>query len=487
MARKKKETSKLLYDENTWTFDKIRRVDDAISEIALKELKLDIYPNQIEIIGSDQMLEAYASHGLPIMYHHWSFGKSFIMQEQQYRQGKSGLAYEIVINSSPCISYLMEENSMTMQTLVIAHAAYGHNHFFKNNYLFRQWTDAESIIDYLIFARDYIKRCEERYGEDKVEELLNCLHSIMMHGVDKYKRPSKLNKEQEKARQEERAEYVQSQANLLWSTLPPTLAAKEKKKKDKKKIPSEPQENLLYFIEKNSPILESWEREIVRIVRKIAQYFYPQFQTKLMNEGWATFTHYYIMNRLWENGQISDGNMLEFLKSHAGVLQRYPFNPYALGFDMFTEIRRVCEHPTDKDRELFPHLAGEPWLDVCLDAVVNYRDQSFIRQFLTPNTIQKWRMFEVLFKEDEPFVEITAIQNDTWFQQIKNSLAEQHSMDRWLPDIQVVDANVYGDRTLSLEYRAKNGQHLINDKVPTVLYNIKRLWGYPVELKEVKS
>ena len=141
-----------------WDFDKLRRVHDAIEEIALGEFGLDIYPNQIEVITSEQMLDAYASIGLPLMYRHWSFGKRFAREEALYRHGLQGLAYEIVINSSPCISYIMEENSMAMQTLVIAHAAFGHNHFFKNNYLFRQWTDADGILDYLAFARDLRRR-----------------------------------------------------------------------------------------------------------------------------------------------------------------------------------------------------------------------------------------------------------------------------------------------------------------------------------------
>src|SRR3546814_15809442 len=117
------------------------------------------------------MLDADATIGRPLMYNHWSFGKHFAIHESQYRRGMNGLAYEIVINSSPCISYIMEENSMTMQTLVIAHAAFGHNHFFKNNHLFQQWTDAEGILDYLEFAKSYIARCEEQPGSPAVEAL----------------------------------------------------------------------------------------------------------------------------------------------------------------------------------------------------------------------------------------------------------------------------------------------------------------------------
>ena len=129
-----------------WTFELIERYHEAIAAAAA-EFGLDTYPNQIEIISSEQMLDAYASAGLPIGYPHWSYGKEFIRNERAYRKGYQGLAYEIVINSNPCIAYLMEENTMMMQALVIAHACFGHNSFFKGNYLFRQWTSADGILD----------------------------------------------------------------------------------------------------------------------------------------------------------------------------------------------------------------------------------------------------------------------------------------------------------------------------------------------------
>ena len=149
---------------------------------------LDPYPNQIELISSEQMLDAYSSIGMPIFYHHWSFGKRFARDEKLYRKGYSGLAYEIVINSNPCISYIMEENSMTMQALVMAHAAFGHNHFFKNNYLFKDQTDADGILDYLNFARTYVSRCEERHGIGAVERILDAAHALMDQGVNRYGR-----------------------------------------------------------------------------------------------------------------------------------------------------------------------------------------------------------------------------------------------------------------------------------------------------------
>ncbi|HSB37239.1 MAG TPA: DNA mismatch repair protein MutS, partial [Thermoanaerobaculia bacterium] len=154
-----------------WTFDLLTRYDEEIGKLAA-EYGLDTYPNQIEVISAEQMMDAYSSIGMPLMYRHWSFGKRFARDEAYYKRGMRSLAYELVINSDPCISYIMEENSMTMQALVIAHAAYGHNHFFKNNYQFQLWTQPDHIIDYLGFAKTYVAECEERHGLDAVEELL---------------------------------------------------------------------------------------------------------------------------------------------------------------------------------------------------------------------------------------------------------------------------------------------------------------------------
>ena len=151
------------------------------------------------MISAEQMMDAYSTVGMPLGYAHWSFGKRFLGVEQRYKSGQMGLAYEIVINSSPCISYLMEENTMTMQALVMAHAGYGHNSFFKNNYLFRAWTSAESIIDYLLFAKNYVADCEQRYGEEDVELVLDSCHAMMDYGVDSYKRPPRLSAAKEQA------------------------------------------------------------------------------------------------------------------------------------------------------------------------------------------------------------------------------------------------------------------------------------------------
>ena len=185
-----KKALKLLFSRSDWNETTIQEADKLIGRLAKEYLGLDTYPNQFEVVTSEQMLDAYSLVGLPLSYHHWKFGKDFVINENNYKKGRMGLAYELVINSNPCISYNMEDNTTCLTLLVLAHAAYGHNHFFKNNYLFKQWTNADSIVDYLIFARKYISVCEEKYGYEEVELVLDAGHALMNYGVDKYKKPT---------------------------------------------------------------------------------------------------------------------------------------------------------------------------------------------------------------------------------------------------------------------------------------------------------
>ena len=332
-------TDSLLFDGADWDYDKIKRAYDAIEEIAFKELGLDIYPNQIEVISAEQMLDAYSSIGLPLMYKHWSFGKHFARDEVLYRKGLRGLAYEIVINSSPCISYIMEENTMS-------------------------------------------------------------------------------------------------------------------------------------------------------------QYVSPQKQTKVMNEGCATTTHYHIMNRLYEKDMLSDGAMLEFLHSHTSVVFQPGFddpryaglNPYTLGFEMMQDIRRVCTEPTAEDRDWFPLFAGcgDPW-GVLREAWANYRDESFILQYLSPTLIRRMRLFHIHDDPEQPHLEVSAIHNEQGYQTVRKSLARQHDLAHHEPDIQIVDVDLFGDRKLILHHRVHNGILLEEKETRSVLRHLANLWGYDVKLYEVDA
>lgn len=484
-----------LPDQSEWTFELIEQIHEEIRRVA-KNFELDTYPNQLEIITAEQMMDAYASVGMPVSYNHWSFGKHFVSTEKNYKRGHMGLAYEIVINSNPCIAYLMEENSLMMQTLVIAHASYGHNSFFKGNYLFRTWTDAEAIIDYMLFAKNYIAECERRHGVEAVELLLDSCHALQNYGVDRYKRPARLSLTEENARQAEREAYLQTQVNDLWRTLPRKgqTAQAATEEESAYRFPAEPQENLLYFIEKSAPLLEPWQREIVRIVRKISQYFYPQRQTQVMNEGWATFWHYTILNQLYEEGVVGEGFMLEFLQSHTNVVYQPPIsssyyngiNPYALGFAMMKDIRRICENPTDEDRYWFPDIAGGDWRKTLDFAMRNFKDESFIAQYLSPKLIRDFHFFSVLDDDQEEKLVISAIHDEDGYRYVRQQLASQYNIGNREPNIQVWSVDTHGDRALTLRHTQFQRRPL-NQQTEEVLKHVARLWGFDVKLETVDA
>ena len=491
------DTQDRLFEGADWDFATLQRIYDACEDIAVNELGIDFYTNQIEIITAEQMLDVYSSTGMPLFYKHWSFGKHFASHEAFYRKGLRGLAYEIVINSSPCISYLMEENTATMQALVIAHAAFGHNHFFKNNYLFKLWTDAHGILDYLDFAKGYIARCEERHGQVAVERTLDAAHALMSHGVHRYAGKKQPDLRQEEQRQRERRQYSEKIFNDLWRTVP-TRAGKKASALDlerRRALAGLPQENILYFLEKTAPRLQPWQRELIRIVRHVAQYFYPQGQTKVMNEGTATYVHYRIMTRLHEKGAISDGDFLEFLKSHTNVVFQPGFddprfsgiNPYALGFAMMQDIERIVTNPDDEDRAWFPYIAGTgDAMAVLRDIWANYRDESFIAQFLSPRLMRHMRMFHL---NDDPAekagLRVEAIHDERGYRRIRRQLARQYDIGWIDPHIEVVDVDLAGDRRLILRHAVINGGLLDEDEMKLVLQHLADLWTYDVVLREV--
>jgi stage V sporulation protein R len=415
-----------------------------------------------------------------------------------YRKGYQALAYEIVINSNPCISYYMEENTMAMQTLVLAHAAFGHNHFFKNNYLFQQWTDPNGILDYLEFAKRYVCECEERHGVAAVETILDAAHALMNQGVFRYRRASKLKLGEYESRRRERLANQALAYSDLWRTVPipaqarePTLS--EQEAAERKQRLRLPEENLLYFLEKNSPVLQDWQRELLRIVRNVAQYFYPQRQTKLMNEGCATFVHYHIVNRLYDDGLISEGALLEILHSHSNVVYQTGYdnphhsgmNPYALGFAMMQDIQRICLRPTDEDREWFPDLAGrDDWRSALRDIWANYRDESFVRQFLSPHLIRTMKLFVLNDKSADSVYRIDAIHDEIGYRKVRNALAQSYDVSGAEPDIQVVDVDLLGDRQLILKHNVRNGVRLAEASRDQTLRHVRKLWGYEVRLEE---
>jgi stage V sporulation protein R len=487
----KRMRGKLLFEGADWDFDTLRRAHDAIDRVARRDLGLDFYPNQIEIISSEQMLDAYSSVGMPLMYRHWSFGKHFIHHERLYRKGLRGLAYEIVINSNPCICYCMEENTMALQALVIAHAAFGHNHFFKNNHLFRQWTDPEGILAYLEYAKSFVQKCEEEHGHAEVERLLDSAHALMPSSVFRHRRPLEPSLREERERYRRRIEEEERAVHYLWDALPTSRRAADDDSEitERKRKMRLPEENLLFFVQRYSPVLKPWQREVLRIVRNVGQYLYPQKQTQVMNEGCACFVHYYILQRLHAEGRIDDGAMFEILHNHTNVLTQPDFdeprfggiNPYTLGFAMMQDIRRMCETPTEEDRAWFPEIAGaRDWRGILKDAWANYRDESFIQQFLSPEVIRRFRMFSLDDEAVEPYYTVSGIHDERGYQAIREKLARSRDISISEPDIQVVDVDLLRDRVLHLKHFERADIPLEPVAREATLAHLRYLWGHDV-------
>jgi spore cortex formation protein SpoVR/YcgB (stage V sporulation) len=342
-----------------------------------------------------------------------------------------------------------------------------------------------------------VAQCEERHGSQAVEQTLDAAHALQSHGVDRYAGKRKLDLRAEEERAGKRRLHEESAFNDLWRTVPagPVKSGAVLSAERRRKLLGLPQENLLYFLEKSAPRLQPWQRELLRIVRHIAQYFYPQSQTKVMNEGTATYVHYRIMKRLHEQGKLSDGNFLEFLKSHTNVVFQPEFddrsfsgfNPYALGFAMMQDIERIVTDPEQEDREWFPDIAGSgDVMAVLRDIWANYRDESFISQFLSPRLMRHYRMFHL---HDDPEqkegIRVDAIHDERGYRRLRRELARQYDVGFIDANIEVVDVDLAGDRRLMLRHNVVKGARLNETDAVHVLQHLANLWSYDVSLVEV--
>ena len=467
--------SKLLFTEPEWTIEDLDKTWEEIAKYTDK-YKLDIPNVQFELVTYEQMLDINCSNALPNLYHHWSFGKQFIKNYHEYKKGRTGLAYEVIINTDPAFCYLMENNTMLMQCLVMCHAGVGHSNFFKNNYLFKQHTNPKVILPFLEKSRKFIEECEKKFGVGKVEALLDSCHALQYFSFDPFK-PKRWTEKKVKDRNKKRRR-AEEESQTEFSVRRRKIRGKLRKK----------HYNLLRYIRDHSKALKSWQRDIISILLEINQYLYPQIRTKIMNEGWASFWHYTLMNDLYKDGKINDGHYLEFIENHTAVIfqpeadSRYysGINPYKLGFEMFMDLRRICENPTDEDREWFPEIAGSDWLETLKYIAFNYRDDSFIEQFLSPALIRKLRLFEIEDDEENPNWLITDIHNEKGYRKIRSSLATQTNFDNQLPILYIVDPpNIQGIEygELYIENFEFKGREMIARDTQKTLLHVTELWG----------
>ncbi len=420
--------------------------NERIEKIA-KDCGLDYYNQEFEIINYEDMIGYESYVGMPSHYPHWSYGKSYERIKTLHKYNLSGLPYEMVINSNPCIAYLMKDNSLLLQVLTIAHV-YAHNDFFKNNRLFKLGTKAEYTVEmfknHANRIREYIS--DPSIGYARVEKILNAAHAVKLQTervVDFQNRVADKSRKNVSALTENYKEfpnlerYSKRESDDTESTVQQEL-----------KIPEIPEEDILRFIAEHGR-LQDWEKDIMSIVREEAQYFIPQIETKIMNEGWASFWHYNILNKL----ELPQSLHVEFLRRHNEVIRplKSSINPYYIGFKIFENINE------------------KQGLQKIFEIRENERDQSFIRRFMTQELCSEMNLFEYVTAGNDYM--ISEVSDEEGWKIVRNTLCNTVGIgsiptirvEEWVQkDNTLILTHEYDGRELELSYAYETLKHLVD-------------------------
>lgn len=422
-----------------WTLKDLQGWDDKICELA-EGHGLDWYPITYETCDYFEMLGNMSYHGMPTHYGHWSYGKSFEVQHQRYQLGMTGLPYELIINSNPCISYLMKENPLYLQILIMAHCV-GHSDFFKINRTF-QHTRADTVVPRMRNAKKRIQSYIEdpSIGIDKVERIIDAAHALS-YQVPRF--PHDI-----RDLEQERKDWQVANKDALNSG--------DISERRFNALPIEPEYDVLGFVSAYARDLKDWERDIIEIVRDEAHYFMPQIRTKVMNEGWACFWHFKMLNEL----NLPQKYHLPFLKSHNQVVRPHitSINPYHVGFHLFNKIE-----------ERFG-------LEECFIAREVHHDESFLRQYLTQEDCEELNLFS--FSENPDMIEVTEVSDESGWKHVKKILIEQIGSN----SIPVIYVDFVEDDTLILYHEHDGKRDLELGYAEKVIEHTKHLWKNDVKL-----
>jgi stage V sporulation protein R len=465
------------------------RLEDLRKEIEgyARGFGLDFFETVFEILSYDELNMVAAYGGFPTRYPHWRWGMDYEQLSKGYEYGLSKI-YELVINNDPCFAYLLEANAEVDQKLVMAHV-YGHCDFFKNNFSFRHTN--RRMIDEMANHATRVRRWIDKIGVEKVEDFIDrCLsleNLIDQHAPHIRRNPDpKLAEEQ--AKLNERVEGIKVDREYMRGYINPREFVDQQRKKVEeekqkaKRFPERPQRDVLNFLLENAP-LEEWERDILAIVREEAYYFAPQGQTKIMNEGWASYWHSTIMT----TRALKDHEIIDYADHHSGTMGTQPgaLNPYKLGIELFRDIEdRWNKGRFGKDWDECDDLRARRSWDKKLglgrqkifEVRKHYNDITFIDEFLTPEFAIEQKLFVYGFNEKRNSWEIM----DREFRKVKNKLLQKLT-NFGQPVIEVVDANDENRGELRLAHK-HDGLDLKGDYARETLRNVQSLWRRPVNL-----
>lgn len=462
----------------TLTLKEMQKWDERIQEL-VDHYRLNCYPQEFEICDHNEMIGYMAYSGMPSRYSHWSYGKTFEKQKTLYEYGVAGLPYEMVINSNPCLAYLMRDNTDLLQILTIAHV-YGHNDFFANNFTFTSGTDAKYTLEmfkgHALRTDSYIE--DPSIGLDAVEILFDHAHSISLQR-NRNLAIARLSQDEQRLRNWEAAQPVEDpyrQIHPDQEYIEPELT----------RVPLEPEENIIDFIAQHNPYLADWERDILQMVDKETRYFIPQMETKIMNEGWASYWHHKILNAL----ELPQSLHLEFLVRHNQVLRPTPggLNPYHLGFVIWHDIEKRWNEGntgrvfTDDRPSVDIDSLDEndtPGRKMLFQTRESDRDTSFLRRFLTVDIMRELELFQHEKRGKDRV--ITKVSDEENWHQVKETLIANVGTGS-IPVIKIDDADFGSQRTLYLKH-FHDGRDLKLDYAERTLKHIHALWGREVVLE----
>lgn len=443
---------------------------DAKIRDKVEEFGLNPFPQEFEVCDHEQMLAYMSYSGMPSHYPHWSYGKAYEKLKTLYDYGVSGLPYEMVINADPSLAYLMRGNSLCLQVLTMAHV-YGHNDFFRNNFTFRG-TRPELTLPTFKLRADRVRSYAEHpgIGVERIERVMDAAHAVSLQ--------CRRNPAIRKLSREEQKERAVAAARPAYDPYARIHRSAEVIEPDLNKVPLEPEEDILLFIRDHQPYLSEWEKDLLTIVHEEAQYFIPQIETKIMNEGWASYWHHKIMTSL----ELPQDLHMEFLVHHSQVLRPSPrsINPYYLGFKIWHDIRRRHDEPTREEIERYgaPDKGGD---EKIFEVREVDRDVSFLRRFLTEELMREMDMFEYERRDDEEV--ISRVSDEENWKQVKETLLKNTGMGS-IPVIRIEDADYGHNRVLYLKH-AHDGRDLGLEYAERTLSYLHQLWGREVLLETV--
>ena len=472
---------------------------DRMAEHARAE-GLDFYDTIFEVLSYDEINQVAAYGGFPQRYPHWRFGMEFERLRKQHTYGL-GKIYEMVINNDPCYAYLVADNPLVDQKTVIAHV-YAHSDFFKNNVWFSETN--RRMMDEMANHATRLRRYVERYGIEEVEQFIDtCLslenlidaHSQFMRRRPEHRQPPPDKREQPKLTRYPAKAYMDRYINPAEALAAEERELREAAQQSAGKIPASPRRDVLLFLLENAP-LEDWQADVLAIIREEAYYFAPQGQTKIMNEGWASYWHSTIMT----NYGLNDAELITYCEHHSGTLATSPgrLNPYKLGIELLRDIEQRwntgrygleydrCDSMEERrnwGQEQAPKTRvvgrGSPGREKIFEVHRIYNDVTFLDEFLTPEFVDEQKLYH--YRYDPATGRMVVVSRD--FERIKEQLLfmlTNHAQ----PYIYVLDGNYRNRGELYLGQKHV-GVDLDIKYATETLKALQRLWGRPVHLQAI--